>query len=173
MKRRVMLACALAVAIAPQADARPYQPRALELGGAYPTCGWVRTTIADIPDVALSTPGMIYLNPALLRMPRPLQLFWYAHECAHQLFGTSEGQADCWAIRIGRHEGWFQQGDFALLSWTLRPDGDSRHLPARQRIELLRRCFATSPAQYAGPAAQGPGLASYASAPWPGAYQRE
>src|SRR5213075_1908527 len=113
-----------------------YKPRALKLGGAYPTCGLVQTTVAEIPDIALGTPGMIYLNPALLRMPRPLQLFWYAHECAHQLYGSGEGHADCWAILSGRDEGWFQEEDFALLQWTFKADGDSQHPPGPQRIQL-------------------------------------
>ena len=106
MKRLVLLACALALGVAAPADARQYQPRALSLGGTYPACGQVPTTVASIPDIAMSTPGMIHLNPELWRLPRPLQLFWYAHECAHQLYGTSEDHADCWAIRSGRDEGW-------------------------------------------------------------------
>ena len=173
MKGLVLLACVLAVAIAAPAHARRYEPRALELGGVYPTCSWVPTTIAEIPDLAQSTPGMIHLNPALLRMPRPLQLFWYAHECAHQLHGINEGYADCWAIRMGRIEGWFQVQDFALLERTLSPHGDSQHLPAPQRSALLWRCFTIGAAQYAGPPPQGPGLASYAQAPWRDGYRRK
>jgi len=162
MKRAVLLACALLGGIASPAGARDYQPGALSLGGAYPTCGWVPTRLGQIPDIALSTPGMIHINPDLLRLPRPLQLFWYAHECAHQLFGTSEGQADCWAVRTGRDQGWFRAEDLELIQWALEDnDGDSRHMPGRQRIALILRCFNSTTSQYAGPRAQGPGLASY------------
>ena len=163
MKRALLIACVLAGGIAAPADGRVYQPGEISLGGAYPSCGWVPATVEDIPDIALSTPGMIHLNPAILRLPRPLQLFWYAHECAHQLYGTSEGQADCWAARSGRDQGWLREEDFVLIEWALADNrGDSRHQPGPQRTALIRRCFDTDASQYSGPRAQGPGLASYA-----------
>lgn len=166
MKRAVLMACVLMGGIATPAEARVYQPGALSLGGAYPTCGWVPSTFEDIPDIAISTPGLIHLNPQIRELPRPLQLFWYAHECAHQLYGTSEGQADCWAIRSGRDQGWFREEDFVLIEWALEGnDGDSRHMAGPQRTALIRRCFTTRADDYAGPRAQGPGLASYARAP--------
>jgi hypothetical protein len=162
MKRAVLIAGVLLGGIAGPADGRVYQPGALSLGGAYPRCGWVPTTLGDIPDIAYSTPGMIHLNPAIFRLPRTLQLFWYAHECAHQLHGTSEGQADCWAVRSGRDEGWFREEDLALIEWALEGNpGDESHDPGPQRIALIARCFATDASQYAGPRARGPGLASY------------
>jgi len=162
MKRALLMACVLVGGIATPAEGRVYQPGALELGGAYPTCGWVPTTLGDIPDIALSTPGMIHINPAIFRLPRPLQLFWYAHECAHQLYGTSEGQADCWAARSGRDQGWLRAEDFAIIEWALEDNrGDSEHQPGPQRAALIRHCFTTRANEYAGPRAQGPGLASY------------
>jgi hypothetical protein len=166
MKRAVLIACLIAGGMTAPAHGRVYQPGALSLGGAYPTCGWVPTTLADIPDIALSTPGMIHINPALLEQPRPLQLFWYAHECAHQLYGISEGQADCWAIRTGRDQGWFRAEDFPLIERALEGnEGDSRHMTGRQRTALMWRCFTTQATHYAGPRAEGPGLATYARAP--------
>lgn len=165
MKRAVLIACILLGGIASPAEGRVYQAGALSLGGAYPSCGWVPTTLGEIPDIALSTPGMIHLNPAIYRLPRPLQLFWYAHECAHQLYGTSEGQADCWAVRSGRDQGWFRQEDLALIRWALENnDGDSEHQPGWERIALIERCYATRANEYAGPRARGPGLASYIGA---------
>jgi hypothetical protein len=163
MKRALLIACVLAGGIAAPAQGRVYQAGALSLGGTYPTCGWVPTTLADIPDIAQSTPGMIHLNPHILRLPQPLQLFWYAHECAHQLYGISEGQADCWAARRGRDQGWFREEDFAVIEWALEDNrGDAHHEPGPQRIALIRRCFTTPASQYAGPRARGPGLATYA-----------
>lgn len=164
MKRAVLIACLVAGGIATPAQARVYQPGALSLGGAYPTCGWVPSSLEQINDIALSTPGMIHLNPDILRLPRPLALFWYAHECAHQLYGTSEGQADCWAIRSGRDAGWFREQDFELIQWALEGNqGDSRHMPGPRRIALIWRCFSTRASEYAGPHAEGPGLAAYAA----------
>jgi len=80
------------------------------------------------------------------------------------LFGTSEGQADCWAVRTGRDQGWFREEDFTLIEWALEGnDGDSRHMPGPQRTALIWRCFSTTARQYAGPRAEGPGLASLAA----------
>jgi hypothetical protein len=162
MKRAALIACILVGGIAGPADGRVYQAGALSLGGSYPSCGWVPTTIGDISDIAYSTPGMIHINPAIFRLPRQLQLFWYAHECAHQLFGTSERQADCWAVRSGRDRGWFRQEDLAVIEWALKDNrGDDAHDTGPQRIALIERCFNTRANEYAGPRAQGPGLASY------------
>jgi hypothetical protein len=163
MRRALLIACVLAGGGAAPAEGRVYQAGEISLGGARPSCGWVPTTLGDIPDIALSTPGMIHLNPAIFRLPRPLQLFWYAHECAHQLYGTSEGQADCWAARSGRDQGWLREEDFAVIDWALADNrGDADHAPGPQRAALIRRCFATDARQYAGPRPEGPGLAAYA-----------
>lgn len=131
-------------AFAPQAvqAQQMIAPGALQLSGYWATCGPVQTQVLQIADIAASTGGRIILNPSVFGLPRSQQLFWYTHECAHQIFGPSETVADCWAVEQGRIQGWLNRSEFAVLEASVqRFRGDATHANGPARAAHLRQCF--------------------------------
>lgn len=111
---------------------------------------------ATLPDVGRATLGpngepVMILNPAVMnRLPPTMQLFWYAHECAHHVLGhmanpgpANESMADCWAVRTGRDQGWFPPQAFEQLVYTLgnSPGSVWGHLPGPARIQNMASCY--------------------------------
>ena len=111
--------------------------------------------VSDLGDVGrawvINTVPYILLDPELLRtLPRPLQIFFYAHECAHHRLGhwysptgTSEKEADCWAIEYGRDHGIFRRQTVVDFEpWLAKSRGSAfGHLPGRERVRHLLACF--------------------------------
>ncbi len=115
----------------------------------------VAVKVSDLGDVGrawvVNTVPYILLDPEVMRtLPKPLQIFFYAHECAHHTLGhwynpspTSEREADCWAIKFGRSRGIFRRQtvvDFA--PWMVKTTGSRfGHLPGPLRMKYLLACF--------------------------------
>lgn len=117
-------------------------PGALLLSGYRATCGPIETEVLKINDIAASTGGRIILDPRVFALPRAQQLFWYTHECGHQIFGPSEATADCWAVEQGRIQGWLGKAEFEQLAVVIsRFPGDAAHARGPARAAYLRRCF--------------------------------
>jgi hypothetical protein len=109
----------------------------------------------NLPDVGaariVNNQPVIFMNPAVLGPQAPvMQLFWYAHECAHHVLGhlamiarTNEANADCWAVKTGRSQGWFPPQAFQLLVLTLgnSPGSVWGHLPGPARIQNMWNCY--------------------------------
>ena len=111
--------------------------------------------VSDLGDVGriwvVNTVPYILLDPELMRtLPRPLQIFFYAHECAHHVLGhwynrtlSSEKEADCWAIKYGRDRDIFRRQmvvDFE--PWLAKSRGSIfGHLPGRERVKHMLACF--------------------------------
>jgi hypothetical protein len=114
----------------------------LFLSGYQATCGPIETVVSPIYDIAASQGGWIYLSPRLLRLPRAQQLFWYTHECAHNIFGPGEIRADCWAVRQGKTQGWLDTDEFKHLLKMIRGlAGDSAHPNGQKRAENMENCY--------------------------------
>ena len=113
------------------------------IGDHRVSCGGVTTVIdPNLQDLAVARMGFIGLSPAALRLPSQLQLFVYAHECAHFLVGSNEAAADCWAIRTGIEQDWFQQNDLAGLQQMFGNSlGDWTHKPGPARVADAVSCF--------------------------------
>lgn len=86
----------------------------------------------------------IRLGPGFFNnVPPFVAQFWFLHECAHHSVGGSEAAADCFAIRnmralgLVRHPGQVQQ----LMQQISGMAGTSRHLPGRQRAQLVYQCL--------------------------------
>lgn len=144
--RRALLACAtlIGVALLPQVALAQQRVGAggLKLDGFWATCGPVQTEIRNMTDIAASSGGRIILNPLLFSYPRAQQIFWYTHECGHQIFGASETTADCWAAEQGRIQGWLDSAEFEkLLKLINLLPGDAAHAAGPTRAGRLRRCF--------------------------------
>ncbi len=124
----------------------PLGPNPL-IGGVRVSCMGVPTWIDDqINDIAIAVPGAIVLSPALGNWPPVVQVFVYAHECAHHLpaIGSNESAADCWAIKLGRNQGWINlPGLRTIQAYFQNNQGDWTHLPGQLRIRQMQACFAT------------------------------
>ncbi|WP_226019629.1 hypothetical protein [Novosphingobium sp. FKTRR1] len=117
-------------------------PGTLMLAGYRATCGPVGAEVLEIDDLAASWGGRIYLSPRVFALPRSQQLFWYTHECAHQIFGPDEAVADCWSVEQGRIQGWLNRAEFAALEAKLRRlSGDAMHANGPMRVANVSRCF--------------------------------
>ena len=97
---------------------------------------------------------VIYLNPVILgQLPPFIQLFWYAHECAHHALGHTYGfnqlyrevEADCWAVRLGRNQGWLTPGQLNAMHdyFVTNPGSPWGHLPGPQRLQNFKNCYAS------------------------------
>jgi hypothetical protein len=144
---KTILASIAAVALTlvphPAQAQRLILPGALLLAGYRATCGPVDTLIQPINDIAAASRGRIYLHPRVLDLPRAQQLFWYTHECAHQIFGTGEAAADCWAVQQGRIQGWLSHAELIQLTRSMRSfSSDATHQDGPTRGVAMARCFA-------------------------------
>lgn len=144
-----LLGAGLTIAICAMVAAlwRPAAPESLGptpvIGGLPVHCGGVPTVVLAMPDIASAGAGVIALSPVVFSLPPKLQLFIYAHECAHLVFGPDEANADCSAVRTGRDERWLQARDLADLATYLdRRPVDRAHAPGRARITHLTECYA-------------------------------
>ena len=117
------------------------------VGGVRVSCQGVPTWLDDeIQDIAIAVPGAIVLNPSLNNWPPVVQVFVYAHECAHHLppIGSNENAADCCAINLGRNQGWINfEGLRVIQAYFQNNAGDWTHLPGELRIRQLQACFST------------------------------
>ena len=117
------------------------------VGGVRVSCLGIPTWLDDeIQDIAIAVPGAIVLNPSLNNWPPVVQVFVYAHECAHHLpaIGSNENAADCWAIKLGRNQRWINvQGLRVIQAYFQNNVGDWTHLPGELRIGQLQSCFST------------------------------
>ncbi len=96
-----------------------------------------------IPVITLDTEVMATL-------PGKLQIFFYLHECAHHALGhmfapqpESENEADCWSIKTGRDQSYFNLADvLAFANRIIASPGSARgHLPGPERMAYLLECF--------------------------------
>ena len=145
LKNYLVAAAATLLAVFPQpAPAqRLILPGALLLAGYRATCGPVDTMIKPIDDIAAAYKGRIVLHPRVLNLPQAQQLFWYTHECAHQIFGPNEAAADCWAVQQGKIQGWLSRPDLIALNTSMRAlPGDGAHASGRDRSVYMDKCYA-------------------------------
>ena len=132
----------LALCPQPAPAQRLILPGALLLAGYRATCGPVDTMIQPINDIAAAYKGRIVLHPRVLDLPRAQQLFWYTHECAHQIFGPGEAAADCWAVQQGRIQGWLTRKELTALGVSMRQfPGDADHADGRARLVYMNTCY--------------------------------
>lgn len=121
-----------------------FPPGTYSIDGIPVGCGPV-TIVEDtsLNDVGQASPGLIRLNPNVLAsLPTTLKLFWVSHECGHHVVGLSEDAADCWAIRLGRNQGWFPPAAFYPMIEMFRNNpGDFSHAPGLVRVDRMVTCY--------------------------------
>lgn len=144
----VMLAAGLA-----QAEPGAFGGCRFQTGQRIPA----RPSVA-IPDIAAATfdrvgAPVIYFNPyAVTGLPRAVQDFIYAHECAHHVLdhlragqvadAIQEAEADCWAVAELTGRGALSAGDIDLIAAALPKlvPGDMTHRSGNVRAQDLRKC---------------------------------
>ncbi|HKJ63383.1 MAG TPA: hypothetical protein VKA94_15525 [Hyphomicrobiales bacterium] len=87
--------------------------------------------------------GFIMLNKERFeQMPLTLKRYAYTHECGHQYVGFNEDDADCYAIRRGRKDGWLDSAALdEICAFISRSKGDGVHALGEQRCEKMRQCY--------------------------------
>ncbi len=115
----------------------------------------VSLQVSQLGDVGrawvVNTVPYILLDPELMRpLPKTLQVFFYLHECAHHVLGhwynptgSSENDADCWAIKQGRERAILRRQDVVNFEPWLAKSGGSAfgHLPGPLRLKQMLACF--------------------------------
>jgi hypothetical protein len=119
----------------------------LSFDGESFQCGRFPTVMsAALDDDGAAFFGFILLNPVRFpQMPMTLKRYAYAHECGHQYVGYDEGEADCYAVRRGRAEGWLDAKALdEICDFIGRAKGDGVHALGTRRCDMMRRCYARS-----------------------------
>ncbi len=119
------------------------------IGGRVPSCGRTRTIVtADLGDYGASIGAFIVLNPVKLdRLSATTRLFVYTHECGHQLNGPGETEADCYAAKRGKAEGWLREGDIDQVCRIFPHKSRSAEHPDRaERCAAIHACYAAAKA---------------------------
>lgn len=143
---RVAIALAILLAGLCAATAEPrgklVSPGKLVVAGRALTCGDTPTLIRSIPGYAVSS-TLIVLNLGTLNsLPPVVRWMVYYHECGHISVGASEVEADCWAVKRARREGWLSEKGLNQVCAVFNQVGHGAAHPApEQRCALMRRCF--------------------------------
>lgn len=125
-------------------EAKVLKPGELMLDGYRQFCGQ-RPTVIDnnLDDYGAAYPGFLIFNSKLLeKVPTPVKLWIYAHECGHQFRGPDEQTADCFAVQRGRRQGWLKEEGLKEICDFISPaKGDVMHFSGSYRCEYMRQCF--------------------------------
>jgi hypothetical protein len=114
------------------------------MAGVPLSCNGAISYVAHIPDIAMAQPGALYFRPDYFSLPPYVQWFVYAHECAHQFYGGNEQAADCWAVKLGRQQGFFPPDAInQICAFTFPSPGDWTHLPGPLRCQQMQVCYMT------------------------------
>ena len=120
---------------------------ALTYDGQSFACGRFPAMLnARLDDYGAAFFGFVLLNPARFdALPLTLKRYAYAHECGHQYVGYDEGEADCYAVRRGRREGWLDGAAMdEICAFIGRSKGDGVHALGTRRCQMMRQCLARS-----------------------------
>jgi hypothetical protein len=163
--RRVLFSlaawCGLSIFATAGAETTSGLQARIKLGGQDLTCRDFRGQTVrsihmdDLGDVAharvVNRMPIITLNKRRLdTLPDKLQVFFFHHECAHHILGhvfyptqTSENEADCYAIKVGRKDGSLLRTDVESFAPYIAASRGSAfgHLPGPIRSQRLLACF--------------------------------
>jgi len=87
---------------------------------------------------------VIQLGPGFFNsVPGFVGQFWFLHECAHHVVGSSEAEADCFAIQNMRNLGLINHPNqvHILLNQISQMSGSFTHLPGPPRAQNIFNCL--------------------------------
>jgi hypothetical protein len=117
----------------------------LLIAGRALRCGRVRNVLdPSLPNLGSAAPGIVVVNPYLLnRESDVVRLFVFHHECGHHNVGSSEIGADCWAVKQGVLQGWFDRQAIEEVCGSFgNGPASATHPSGARRCASLRQCFA-------------------------------
>jgi hypothetical protein len=117
----------------------------LLIAGRALRCGRARNVLdPSLPNLGSAAPGIVVFNPHLLdRESDAVRLFVFHHECGHHNVGSSETGADCWAVKQGVLQGWFDQQAIEQVCDSFgNGPASATHPSGARRCASLRQCFA-------------------------------
>jgi hypothetical protein len=119
----------------------------LLIAGRALRCGRVRNALDPaLPSLGSAAPGVLVLNPHLLNQEADaVRLFVFHHECGHHNVGSSEIGADCWAVKQGVSQGWFDRKALQQVCGSFgNVPASATHPSGARRCASLRQCFANA-----------------------------
>jgi hypothetical protein len=152
-KAGLMSFSAIALVAALATGAKPAKAQGIQnlgpspiLAGVPVSCGGANTfVVPGLADIAMARPEGIFLRSDFFMLPGIVQVFTYAHECAHlAAVGGNESAADCWAVQLGRNQGWLTGPGLQVVGqFFINNPGDWTHAPGPQRVALMWQCMQT------------------------------
>ena len=118
----------------------------LLIAGRALRCGRARNVLdPELPNLGSAGPGIVVFNPYLLnRESDAVRLFVFHHECGHHNVGSSEVGADCWAVKQGVSQGWFDHQAIEQVCGSFgNSPASATHPSGARRCASLRQCFAS------------------------------
>ncbi len=138
------IAAALSLVLS-DVSAQQFPPGTFSIDGFPIVCGGNTFVLnPSLQDVGMNHGnGFISLNPVVLsQLPTVLKLYWIGHECGHSFVGPSEVAADCWAVRVGKAQGWFPPQAFnGLIAMFQNNPGDMAHPAGPVRVQQMWQCY--------------------------------
>jgi hypothetical protein len=130
---------------AEEATGKLIPPGQLVIAGKRLTCGDTPTLLRSFDGISVSSNVIVLNMDQVKQFPRVVQWLIYYHECGHINLGPSETEADCYAVRRARREGWLSKKglDEICAAFNIVGHGPSHPDPV-QRCNDLRKCFSRS-----------------------------
>jgi hypothetical protein len=131
----------------------------LRFDGQSFTCGRFPTVedplLNDYADATYK--GFLIINPTVFaKVPTPVKLWIYQHECAHALGTKDETKADCFSVFKLRQQGLLSpQGLEQVCEFISAGQADATHPSGPARCAAIRACYG-SPVSRTGPKTASP-----------------
>jgi hypothetical protein len=149
-----MTAAAVAACILAAMPDSPARAGSAVIGGVKMSCRPAKVVVGkSVPGPGYSVEGLLLFGSRFLRAYPPIvQRLVFLHECAHQYVGADEGAADCWAVKMGRKQGWLTPDGIRQACRVLwKTPADGAHLAGPERCDMLKQCYGSdSAAGFAG-----------------------
>jgi hypothetical protein len=120
----------------------------LRFDGVSFTCGRFPTVEDPLLTDYAAAPykGFIILNPRMMpKVPTPVKLWIFFHECGHALGITDEAKADCFSVQRGRRSGWLtSEGLDQVCDFISAGKADATHPAGAERCTMIRACYRQS-----------------------------
>ena len=147
-RRGKTLASAVAVAILSFAvvllSGADAEAGSAKIAGVRMNCHAANVVVSnEVPGPGFALAGTILLGPKYLKKYPPIvQRLIFLHECAHQYVGPDEVEADCWAVKVAKRQGWLTPaGVKSTCKAIWHTNGGYTHPNGPERCAKLIACY--------------------------------